>query len=145
MKRKVSDIQLLVADLDKNEDEDIEVLTSSMSLAISGFDEVDQFKRFPFQNKDLFGVIAEKLVEFRRGNEIRDVGNLQEKWGEDFLKKNFNFFNYLMFHLDYDKANNSLSRIALLRKHIVELKMVCEGIDIEDCIANELVCYEFCK
>ena len=64
MKRKVSDVQLLLADLDKIKDEDIEVLTSLMSPAVFGF-EIDQFECFPFRKKDLFAVVAE-LVEFRR-------------------------------------------------------------------------------
>ena len=150
MKRKVSDVQLLV------DDEDIEVLMTSLSPEVTGFDEMDSFKHFPFRKKDLFGVIAKKLVEFRRimldchpelrrGDEVRDADNSCQKWGEDFLKKHFNFFNCLMFDLEFDKANNSLSRIALLRKRIIELKMVCEGIDLDDCIANESVRYEFCK
>ena len=61
------------------------------------------------------------------------------------MKKHLSLFNYLTFDLDYDKALNSLSKVALLRKHIVELKMVRKGLDIEDYIANEKICFEFCK
>ena len=88
----------MVADLDKIDDDDIEVLTTSLSLEVTGFDEMDKFKCFPSRKRDLFGVIADKLVEFRRtvldshpelrrGNEAGNADNLHEKWGEDFLKK----------------------------------------------------------
>ena len=50
-----------------------------------------------------------------------------------------------MFDLEYDKAKNSLSRIALLRKHTIELKMVCKGIDLDEYIANEAVSYDLYK
>ena len=66
MKRKVSDAEPLVADLDKTDNDDIEVLATLLSPEVTGFDEMDRFKRFPFQKKDLFAVIAEKLVKFRR-------------------------------------------------------------------------------
>ena len=66
IKRKVSDVQPLVADLEKIDDDDIEVLATSSYPEVTGFDEMDRFKCFPFQKKDLFCVIAEKLVEFRR-------------------------------------------------------------------------------
>ena len=49
-----------------------------------------------------------------------------------------NSFNYLTFDLEIDKACNSLSRVALFRKHIVEL-------DIDYYIFNENICFEFCK
>ena len=154
MKRKVQNIEPVVADLDRIEDDDIEVLETPTDAASSRFDEMDDFKQFPFI------IVSEKLQEFRRGvlheyPELRSKDKVDDvhfkktclsvKWGEQFLKNNLNLFNYLTFDLEYDKALNSLSRIALFRKHITELKMVCEGLDVEDCIANEKICFEFCK
>ena len=160
MKRKVQNVEPIVADLDRIEDDDLEVLETPTNAASSGFDEMDDFKRFPFLKKDSFIIMSEKLQEFRRvvldehpklrsKDKVNDPGFektcLSVKWGEQLLKDNLNLFNYLTFDLEYDKASNSLSRIALFRKHIIELKMVYEGLDIEDYIANKKICFEFCE
>ena len=94
-------------------------------------------------------MVSDEYPELRSKDKVDDAGFektcLSVKWGEQFLKNNLNLFNYLTFDLEYDKASDSLSRIALLRKHIVELKMVCGGLEIDECIANENICFEFCK
>ena len=103
-KRKVADVEPLVADLDAIEDNDLEIITRSDSPEISGFDEMDKFKRFTFQKRDLLVSISEKLLvfritlldiypELRRDSKVCNVENFLLKWNEDYLKKNLNLFN----------------------------------------------------
>ena len=62
-----------------------------------------------------------------------DIDHLKKKasskWDEEFLKKHLKLFLYLTFDLEFDKATNALSRIALLRKHIYELKVIVPEIE----------------
>lgn len=44
MKKKVRNVELLKADLDRIDDDDIEILETPTCPAASGFDEMDEFK-----------------------------------------------------------------------------------------------------
>ena len=52
MKRKVQDVEPIVADLDRIDNNDLEVWEMPTNAASSRFDEMDDFKRSPFQKKD---------------------------------------------------------------------------------------------
>ena len=67
------------------------------------------------------------------------------KWDEGFLKKHLKLFLYLTFDLEFGKATNASSRIALLRKHIYELKVIVPEIELNEFIQNNNVCYDYCK
>ena len=85
-------------------------------------------------------MVAEKLQEFqsdvlsqhpelrekRKVDDVDFVGDEVDhvkkkasvKWDEGFLKKHLKLFLYLTFDLEFDKVINTLSRIALVRKHL---------------------------
>ena len=64
-KKIIQDVVALKADLDRIDDDNVEVVEIECIRANSGYDCMEPYKGFAFWKKDSFGVVAEKLWEFQ--------------------------------------------------------------------------------
>ena len=153
-KKAIQKRKAVVVDLD-NEHLDENPSRSNLRVEILKPDYDEQLNRFEsikFKKQEDFETMIDRLVEFQR--EVLDsyphlrsdkISFEDDGLDEKYFKRHIEIFKYLTFQLNYDKEDQSVSRISIIRQFSNDLKAVDEAFDPDHFVKNEKKVHELCR
>ena len=155
-KKAIQKRKAVVVDL---ENEDLDEGPSRSNLRVEvlkpDYDEMSRFESIKFKKQEGFENMADRMNEFQRDvlesylhlrvDGQNRITRENDEMDERYFKKHIEIFKYLTFQLNYDKEDQSVSRISIVRQFSADLKAVHEDFDPDFYVRNEKKVFEYCS